>query len=58
MQPTSQLESYLNFLIFDTEYTATKATEQTALLPLPRRLCYCRCLSVSNFVQKLLNRFA
>jgi len=33
----------------------------TVLLPLPRRLCSCRCLSVcsvSNFAQKLLNGLA
>jgi len=30
----------------------------TFLLPLPRRICTRHCLSVSNFVQKLPNRFA
>jgi len=30
----------------------------SSIIPPPRRICNCRCLSVSNFVQKVVNGFS
>ena len=32
-------------------------TTLSSFIPLPRRICFCHCLSVSNFAQKRLNGF-